>query len=145
MSRIKYKRQYPNSVPNNWTECYTLPLHLDDYCLYAWDVDGNMALSAFNLVYDENGDFASGEKERINHIIDIINGKCPTDYEAKWTTGDDNTVEIYYDGKFQFLVRGWGYLTGCGGLNLPEDLAEKMQDGFIEYILDKLNGSNSAK
>ena len=26
-------------------------------------------------------------------------------------------------------------------LNLPEDLAAKMQDGFIEYILDKLNGN----
>lgn len=45
-----------------------------------------------------------------------------------------------YDGKFHFLVRGWGYLTGCGGLNLPKDLAAKMQDGFIEYILDRLNG-----
>lgn len=98
-----------------------------------------MALSSFDLVYDENGDFASGEKERINHIIDIINGECPTDYEAKWTAGDDVT-EIYYKGKFQFLVRGWGRLTGCGGLNLPEDLAAKMQDGFITYILNKLNG-----
>ena len=144
MSRIRHKRQYLNSVPNNWTECYKLPLHLDDYCSYAWDVDGNMALSAFDLVYDEHDDFAPGEKERINHIIDIINGECPTDYEAKWTTGDDVT-EIYYDGKFQFLVRGWGYLTGCGGLNLPEDLAAKIQDEFIAYILGKLNGSNGVK
>ena len=131
------RKQY--SVPNNWTECYKLPLHLDDYCQYAWDADGNMALSSFDLVYDENGDFASGEKERINHIIDIINGECPIDYEAKWTTGDDVT-EIYYDGKFQFLVRGWGYLTGYGGLNLPEDLAAKIQNEFIAYILDRLNG-----
>ena len=139
MSKIIRKRQYPDFVPNNWTECYRLPLHLDEYCMYAWDADGNMALGVFNLVCDKNGDFASGEKERINHIIDIINGECPTDYEAKWTTGDDVT-EIYYDGKFQFLIRGWGYLTGCGGLNLPEDLAAKIQDEFIEYILDKLNG-----
>ena len=131
------RKQY--SVPSNWTECYRLPLHLDD-CMYAWDANGNMALSSFDLVYDENGDFASGEKERINHIIDIINGECPTDYETKRTVGDDVT-EIYYKGKFQFLVRGWGYLTGCGGLNLPEDLATKMQDGFIAYILGKLNGN----
>ena len=144
MSRIKYKRQYPNSVPKNWTECYRLPLYLDDYCSYAWDANGNMALSSFDLVYDKNGDFASGEKERINHIIDIINGECPTDYEAKWTTGDVVT-EICYDGKFQFLIRGWGYLTGCGGLNLPEDLAAKIQDEFIAYILGKLNGSNGVK
>ena len=144
MSRIVHKRQYPNSVPKNWTECYRLPLHLDDYCSFAWDVDGNMVLSAFDLVYDEHDDLATGEKERIDHIIDIINGECPTDYEAKWTAGDDVT-EIYYDGKFQFLVRGWGYLTGCGGLNLPEDLAAKIQGEFIAYTLDRLNGSNGVK
>ena len=138
MGKAIRKRQY--SVPSNWTECYKLPLYLSDYCPYAFDANGNMALSSFDLVYDKNGDFAPGEKERINHIIDIINGECPTDYEAKWTVGDDVT-EIYYDGKFHFLVRGWGYLTGCGGLNLPKDLAAKMQDGFIEYILDKLNGN----
>ena len=137
------RKQY--SVPKNWTECYKLPLHLDDYGSYAWDADGNIALSSFDLVYDENGDFASGESERINHILDIINGECPTDYEAKWTTGDDDTTEIYYDGKFQFLVRGWGHLTGCGGLNLPEDLAAKIQGEFIAYILGKLNGSNGVK
>lgn len=139
MSRIRHKRQYPDFVPNNWTECYKLPLHSDDYCLYAWDVDGNMALSAFDLVYDSYGDLTTDEKQRVTHILDIINGACPTDYEAKWTAGDDVT-EIYYDGKFQFLVRGWGYLTGCGGLNLPEDLAAKIQDEFIAYILDRLNG-----
>ena len=133
------RKQY--SVPSNWTECYKLPLHSDDeYCMYAWDADGHTALNFYNSLCDETVDFISGEKERINHIIDIINGECPTDYEAKWTVGDDVT-EIYYKGKFQFLVRGWGYLTGCGGLNLPEDLAAKMQDEFIAYILDKLNGN----
>ena len=108
--------------------------------MYAWDADGNTALNFYSLMYDETGDFTPSEKERINHIIDIINGKCPTDYEAKWTVGNDVT-EIYYKGKFQFLVRGWGRLTGCGGLNLPKDLAAKMQDGFIAYVLDKLNGN----
>lgn len=131
------RKQY--SVPSNWTECYRLPLHLDDeYCMYAWDADGNTALTFYSLMDDETEDFTPGDRERINHIIDIINGECPTDYEAKWTVGDDVT-EIYYKGKFQFLVRGWGYLTGCGGLNLTEDLAAKMQDGFIAYILDRLN------
>lgn len=142
MSRIVHKRQYPDFVPNNWTECYRLPLHFSDYCLYAWDADGNTALSSFNLVYDSHGDLTTDEKQRVTHILDIINGECPTDYEAKWTAGDDTTEN---DGKFQFLVRGWGHLTGCGGLNLPEELAAKIQDGFIAYILGKLNGSNGVK
>ena len=108
--------------------------------MYAWDADGHTALNFYTLIYDKNGDITPSEKERINHILAIINGECPTDYEAKWTVGN-NVTEIYYKGEFQFLVRGWGYLTGCGGLNLPEDLAAKMQDGFIAYILDKLNGN----
>lgn len=145
MSRIVHKRQYPDFVPNNWTECYKLPLHSDDeYCMYAWDADEHTVLDFYDSLCDETEDFTYGDRERINHILDIINGECPTDYEAKWTTGDDVT-EIYYDGKFQFLVRGWGHLTGCGGLNLPEDLAAKIQDEFIAYILGKLNGSNGVK
>ena len=133
MSKI-IRKQYPDFVPNNWTECYKLPLHSDDYFTYAWDANSIPALDFYNLCDKDGGE------EDIKHIIDIINGECPTDYKAKWTVGDDVT-EIYYNGELQFLARGWGYLTGCGGLNLPEDLAAKMQDEFIAYILDKLNGN----
>ena len=63
MGKAIRKRQYPDFVPNNWTECYTLPLHSDDYCSYVWDANGNMALSSFDLVYDENDDVAFGEEE----------------------------------------------------------------------------------
>lgn len=134
------KSQYPEFVPKNWTECYKLPLHVDKYCVYAFDADGGMALSSFNLKYDEKGNFLPGETERIKHIIDVINGDCSSDFEHEWKLSDDEPCEITYKGERQFLVRGWGHLTGCGGLNLPEELAVKMQDGFIDYILDKLNG-----
>ena len=33
MGKIIRKRQYPDFVPNNWIECYKLPLHFSDYCL----------------------------------------------------------------------------------------------------------------
>lgn len=59
------KNQYPNFVPKDWTECYRLPLHLDDYCVFAWDADGGMALSSFQLKYDEEGNYLPGERERI--------------------------------------------------------------------------------
>ena len=133
------KNQYPNFVPKDWTECYRLPLHLDDYCIYAWDADGGMALSCFELKYDEKGNYLSGEPERIKHIIDVINGDCSSDFEPEWKLSDEPCA-ITYKGEHQFLVRGWGHLIGCGGLNLPAELAAKMQDEFINYILDKLNG-----
>lgn len=133
------KKQYPEFVPKDWTECYKLPLHLDDYCVFAWDADGGMALSCFELKYDEKGNYLLGEPERIKHIIDVINGDCSSDFEPEWKLSDEPCA-ITYKGERQFLVRGWGHLTGCGGLNLPGELAAKMQDEFINYILDKLNG-----
>ena len=133
------KNQYPNFVPKDWTECYRLPLHLDDYCVFAWDADGGMALSSFQLKYDEEGNYLQGERERIKHIIDVINGDCSSDFESEWKLSDD-PCKITYKGEYQFLVRGWGHLIGCGALNLPTKLAGEMQDGFINYILDRLNG-----
>lgn len=134
------KNQYPEFVPKDWTECYKLPLHLDDYCVYAWDAESGMALSSFNLKYDEEGNYLHGEQDRIKHIIDVINGDCSSDFEPEWDISNDDPCKITYKGEHQFLVRGWGHLTGCGGLNLPEKLASEMQDGFIDYILDRLNG-----
>lgn len=134
------KKQYPEFVPKDWTECYKLPLHLDNYCVYAWDAESGMALSCFNLKYDEKGNYLPGEPERIKHIIDVINGDCSSDFEPEWKLSDDEPCKITYKGEHQFLVRGWGHLTGCGGLNLPVKLASEMQDGFMNYILDRLNG-----
>lgn len=134
------KRQYPEFIPKDWTECYKLPLHLDEYCVYAWDTESGMALSCFNLKYDEKGNYLHGEPERVKHIIDVINGDCSSDFEPEWDISNDDPCKIIYKGEYQFLVRGWGHLTGCGGLNLPEKLASEIQDGFINYILDRLNG-----
>lgn len=36
------------------------------------------------------------------------------------------------------LIRGWGHLTGCGALNLPDHEAAKIQDDFGEWIVKKL-------
>lgn len=139
-SEKKQHKQYPEFVPKDWSECYKLPLYLDDYCVYAWDAESGMALSSFNLKYDEEGNYLHGERERIKHIIDVINGDCSSDFEPEWDISNDDPCKITYKGKQQFLVRGWGHLTGCGGLNLPEKLASEMQDGFIDYILGRLNG-----
>lgn len=40
------------------------------------------------------------------------------------------------------LIRGWGMLTGGGvcGFGLDQSEAEKIQDQFVDYILEKLNG-----
>ena len=126
--------------PKGWRDCYKMPLHLDKFGVFAWDAEGHMALSRFNYKYDERGYLIPGELERIKHIIDVINGDYPSDFKPGWKRSDDNRCVITYNGGYQFLVRGWGYLTGCGGLNLPRDLAAKIQDEFIDYMINRLNG-----
>lgn len=41
--------------------------------------------------------------------------------------------------KHIMLIRGWGHLTGIGGLHLKDDDAAKIQDDFGKYIVETLN------
>lgn len=134
-------KRYPDFIPEDWTDCYELPLHLDKYGSYAYDSHDTMSLSSFNYKYDDNGDYAKGEIERVEKIISIINGEIESDFDPDWSVDEDDDTIVDYKGNAQFSVRGWGHLTGSGNaMNLPEELAVKMQDGFIRHIIDKLNG-----
>ena len=134
-------KRYPDFVPEDWTDCYELPLHLDKYGSYAYDCHDTMSLSSFNYKYDDCGDYVEGEIERVEKIISIINGEIESDFDPDWSVDEDDDTIVDYKGNVQFAVRGWGHLTGSGhAMNLPEELAVKMQDGFIHYIVDKLNG-----
>ena len=44
-------------------------------------------------------------------------------------------AHILYDNKDFIIVRGWGHLTGIGGLNLSENNAKEIQDKLINHIL----------
>ena len=39
-----------------------------------------------------------------------------------------------------FRIRGWGMLTGSGGYNLDAETAAQVQDDFMEYCINQLNG-----
>lgn len=45
---------------------------------------------------------------------------------------------IRYKNKELILIRGWGYLTGVGGLNLPDEEAAAIQDDLADYIIERL-------
>lgn len=53
--------------------------------------------------------------------------------DGKWEVGYESyTVEA---GPMKICdIRGWGYLTGTGGLNLPPEVAKKIQDGNAAHI-----------
>lgn len=68
-------------------------------------------------------------------IIDILNGDInqPLEHDVRYDRGT-----VYINETPVMLIRGWGYLTGCGALNLPSEEAAKIQDDFGEWIVNKL-------
>lgn len=111
----------------NWDDVYALPLKVGDGLSWVYDSKDNFV---FQFIIQ---DTALREK-----IIQVINGER----EVKGKT----SKFIYKDGFIQaengaklILIRGWGNLTGAGGLNLSDEEAINIQDTFGEFILSKLN------
>lgn len=116
---------------NKWKDIWKLPLKKLDDIDYVYSSNEVLALSFFRDEWslDDNG--------IINKIVDIINGDIESDFLPEWQA---KGCDISYQGMYAFCVRGWGHLTSPGGQNLSTDIAEKVQDGFISYILSRLNG-----
>ena len=108
-----------------WQEIYDLPLVKDEFTSYAWAKSGTMALQFMSNVSKE---------DRVK-IVDSINGLSILKIKGISKDGCD----FFIDDKPAFFVRGWGYLTGSGALNLPEKEALEIQNGFIDYIFQILN------
>lgn len=74
-------------------------------------------------------------EEFLQMICDILNGDS---YKRSKTAVTYKSPYIYFDDNKIFLVRGWGYLTGCGGLRLNPELASKIQDKFADWVTKTL-------
>jgi hypothetical protein len=109
----------------DWTDVYKLPLTLSEY---SWVYDDNE-----NFVFQ----FATENRNLQRKVTDCINGKIkPTEVTSTF---------VYENGFIQtdkgvklILIRGWGYLTGQGALNLPFEEAKNIQDTFAQFIISKL-------
>jgi len=99
--------------------------------------NGHMAFDFPQKWLYENCDEVSIEDQ--DKIIDILNGKDNSKSDLELTYKD---ATIYQNGKEFIIIRGWGHLTGCGGLNLNEDEAVIIQDDFANYIIEKLTKTN---
>lgn len=103
---------------------YEFPIRTDEYGSYAWSKNNTMALM-FNSKVNR------GDRQK---IVDAINGKTENKIE-----NIKHTNHNFFDGdEYIFCVRGWGFLTGIGGCNLPSEKAIKIQDEFIEHIYNSL-------
>ena len=113
-------------------EVYKLPLKVDEYCpLITWTANKQRA---FDWCVDVNS-------EKQQELIDIINGTKQYQFKYKFYREDsyifsENPV---FNNEPVLSIRGWGYLTGIGGLHLSSEEASKIQDDFGDYIVKQLN------
>ena len=122
-----------NKSSIKWQDVWKLPLSKFEDIDYIYSSNGVLILSDFKDEWCFN-------EKIINKIVDIINGDIESDFLPEW---QNKGLNILYQGEYAFCIRGWGYLVGPGGLKLPTDIAEKIQDEFILYILNRLNGKET--
>lgn len=107
-----------------YKDVYELPLRVDDI---GWVRDEKDQF-VFQFQFDEK--FLQG------NIISVINGTEKPKYQHEFIHKEG----IISEGCNDFiLIRGWGHLTGIGGLNLSTEEACNIQDTFAEFIVEQLN------
>ena len=72
----------------------------------------------------------------VNDIIRVLNGDASSRKYSGLQIQDG--CDLYWDGNMVGYFRGWGHLTGDGGLHLPAEEAVKIQDQLINFVMDKI-------
>lgn len=113
-------------------EVYKFPLKVDEYCpIITWTADKQRA-------FDWCVNIPLHSKQE---LIDVLNNTVQHSFKHKFYR---EGIEIYsnnpiFNGKPILRIRGWGHLTGIGGLHLSEEEAVRIQDEFGDYIVEQLN------
>jgi hypothetical protein len=124
----------------NFKEYFKFPLKMwTDFGIKVFTADDRMAFDwLVNIPMDVKQAF-----------LGIINGERETNYTIKKRFYHKNDGIVYCEflegenaGKEYkfFRIRGWGMLTGTGGYNLDAETAAQVQDDFMEYCVNQLNG-----
>lgn len=115
----------------NWQDVYKFPLYMweNNFEVKVFTADNQMA-------FDWLCNLTSECKKK---IIAIINGEQKPPHKDKFYR---DGIHICHKGleKPILRIRGWGFLTGVGGLHLSQEEAIKIQDEFGNYIVKQLNG-----
>lgn len=109
------------------TDIFKAPYTTDG--VYVYDSNNQMCLMA--------GDCANYPEEMMARICEILNGTQPTKGNSGVGYEGPN---IYLNGDLLLVVRGWGYLTGAGGLHLDAEEACQIQDDFAKHVVNCLRG-----
>lgn len=140
-------------IQNPYSKYYSGPFTSDETS-YIWTADGHMAfqwedhltipysnkewivqhLNGMSvLVPGFKGVFHLGTEEGIGAVS--FSDKADAKHNTIWY----ETPHLPTPPRPILMVRGWGNLTGCGGHALSADEAAKIQDGFLEWAVSRLN------
>ena len=114
-------------IIKTFKDVFELPLKLDIFWP-AYIITNNNVI-VFNIL--------KHDLDLINKILDIINGNSNEIIKNEIKYQD---CKIVINNIPIFLIRGWGYLTGPGGLGLSTGQAVIIQEDFVNWIIDKLQG-----
>ena len=113
-------------------DVYVPPFKVGDLEIYTFSSNGTKTFTAF-------GDKAQAH---MNHIVSLLNGELTEKYDKSDVIVDKD--KLYVKGSL-IMVRGWGTLIGSGGYNLTPTEATKIQDDFIQWVVDTITEDKSIK
>lgn len=106
-------------------EIYQTPFRTCNDGMYAISNNGTKALTGFSIE----------AQAHVERIVRLLNGEAATKYDKNDVIVQDTKLCVC---GHIIIVRGWGRLTGIGGYNIPHDEAAKIQDDFINWIVETI-------
>lgn len=109
----------------DFKEVYQAPFKMDDCGMYGICANDTKAFTAFS----------SDARKELVKIVDLLNGN------GEKYKKEDIVVEkgpkLMVKGHL-IIVRGWGRLIGFGGLGLSAQEAVKIQDDFVNWVVETI-------
>lgn len=117
-------------------DVWKAPFKYDDWS-YIWDSNNVMVFTFNDYVCTKkvNGELIWDNSFCYN-FVNLLNDK-PGEKLSNLEIRDE--CDLYMNGEELGCFRGWGHLTGTGGLNLDYKEAAKVQDDFIKWCIKKLS------
>lgn len=132
-------------IPSNvWFSEEWINTHaFDDKLFGVWQPPFRNHIGLYIVDFFGNRMFQFGQvnPETKLKLIDILN----SDESDKYLPEDariEDKIWIKTDKYKIMLMRGWGYLTGSGGLNLSDNEVIEIQDKTIQWAFDKLTNKS---
>lgn len=108
-------------------QAFRPPFTYDGYS-YVWDKDSKMVLMFTSKSIDND------DREK---IVRKLNGNQVEGFSLSDIKYSE--TEYHSGGLCIMWQRGWGYLTGSGGLNLSGKEARKIQEEFAHFVVNSLS------